>query len=98
MTLATGRPGFLQEARTIAMRIEELDGTQQTAMRTTIEIDDALIREALRLTGLKTKRAVVEAGLKALVRLNRQRKILDLVGEVHWEGNLDESREGRFPP
>jgi Arc/MetJ family transcription regulator len=67
-------------------------------MRTTIEIDDALIREALRLTGLKTKRAVVEAGLKALVRLNRQRKILDLVGEVHWEGNLNESREGRFPP
>jgi hypothetical protein len=41
---------------------------------------------------------VVEAGLKALFRLNRQRKILDLVGEVHWEGNLDESREGRFPP
>jgi hypothetical protein len=43
-------------------------------MRTNIEIDDALIREALRLTGLKTQRAVVEAGLKALVRLNRQRK------------------------
>jgi hypothetical protein len=37
-------------------------------MRINIEIDDALIREALRLTGLKTKRAVVEAGLKALVR------------------------------
>jgi Arc/MetJ family transcription regulator len=67
-------------------------------MRTNIEIDDALIREALRLTGLKTQRAVVEAGLKALVRLNRQRKIPDLVDEVHWEGNLDESREGRFPP
>ena len=67
-------------------------------MRINIEIDDALIREALRLTGLKTKRAVVEAGLKSLVRLNRQRKILDLVGEIRWEGNLDESREGRFPP
>ena len=66
-------------------------------MRTNIEIDDSLMAEALRLTGLKTKRAVVEAGLRALIRLNRQKKILDLAGKVHWEGNLDESREGRFP-
>ena len=65
-------------------------------MRTNIEIDDELIREALRLSGLKTKRAAVEAGLKALIPLNRK-KILDLAGKVHWEGNLDESREGRFP-
>jgi Arc/MetJ family transcription regulator len=67
-------------------------------MRTNIEIDDELIREALRASGLKTKRAAVEAGLKALIRLNRQKKILDLVGKVHWEGNLDESRQGRLPP
>jgi Arc/MetJ family transcription regulator len=66
-------------------------------MRTNIEIDDELMTEALRLTGLKTKRAVVEAGLKALIRLKRQKKILDLAGKVQWEGNLDESREGRFP-
>ncbi len=67
-------------------------------MRTTIEIDDALIQEALRVSGLKTKRAAVEAGLKVLIRLNKQKKILDLAGKVHWEGDLDESREGRFPP
>jgi Arc/MetJ family transcription regulator len=67
-------------------------------MRTNIEIDDELIREALRVSGLKTKRAAVEAGLRALISLNRQRKILDLAGKVHWEGNLDESREGRFFP
>lgn len=67
-------------------------------MRTNIEIDDELMMEALRLTGLKTKRAAVEAGLKALIRLNKQKKVLDLAGKVHWEGNLDESREGRFPP
>ena len=68
-------------------------------MRTNIEIDDELMTEALRLTGLKTKRAAVEAGLKALIRLNKQKKILDLAGKVHWEGNLDESRKGRcFPP
>ena len=71
--------------------------THTLAMRTNIEIDDSLMAEALRLTGLKTKRAVVEAGLRGLIRLNRQKKILDLAGKVHWEGNLDESRKGRFP-
>jgi Arc/MetJ family transcription regulator len=40
-------------------------GHNETAMRTNIEIDDELIREALRVSGLKTKRAAVEAGLKA---------------------------------
>jgi Arc/MetJ family transcription regulator len=64
-------------------------------MRTNIEIDDALIQEALRVSGLKTKRAVVEAGLRTLLRLKRQEDILRLVGKVHWEGNLDESRKGR---
>ena len=67
-------------------------------MRTNIEIDDELIQEALRVSGLTTKRAAVEAGLKALIRLSRQKKILDLAGKVHWDGNLDESREGRFLP
>ena len=71
--------------------------TQPTQMRTNIEIEDELIREALRVSGLKTKRAAVEAGLRALIRLNKRKKILDLAGKVQWEGNLDESREGRFP-
>ncbi|MGC2523345.1 MAG: type II toxin-antitoxin system VapB family antitoxin [Stellaceae bacterium] len=62
-------------------------------MRTNIEIDDELIREALRLTGLKTKCAVVEEGLQTLIRLKRQRKILDLAGKVHWDGNVDDSRD-----
>ena len=64
-------------------------------MRTNIEIDDELMQEALRVWGLKSKRAAVEAGLKALIRLGRQKKILDLAGKVHWEGNLDESRQSR---
>lgn len=62
-------------------------------MRTNIDIDDKLIEEALRLTGLKTKRAVVEQGLQTLIRLKRQRKILDLAGKVHWGGNIDDSRD-----
>jgi Arc/MetJ family transcription regulator len=64
-------------------------------MRTNIEIDDKLMTQALRLSGLKTKRAVVEAGLRILIRLKRQEDILHLAGKVQWEGNLDESRQGR---
>jgi Arc/MetJ family transcription regulator len=64
-------------------------------MRTNIEIDDELLQKALRISGLKTKRAVVEAGLRMLVLLKRQEEILSLVGKVHWEGNLDESRQSR---
>ena len=58
--------------------------TQRTQMRTNIEIEDELIQEALRVSGLKTKRAAVEAGLRALIRLNKRRKILDLAGKVQW--------------
>jgi Arc/MetJ family transcription regulator len=64
-------------------------------MRTNIEIDDELIERALGATGLKTKRAAVEEGLRALIRLHEQRDILGLAGKVHWSGDLDESRQGR---
>jgi Arc/MetJ family transcription regulator len=67
-------------------------------VRTNIDIDDRLIREALRVSGLKTKRAVVAAGLQMLIRVKRQQEILDLAGKVHWEGNLDETRQGRSFP
>lgn len=66
-------------------------------MRTNIEIDDRLLEKAQRLSGLRTKRAVVEAGLKTLVRLKEQEEILRLAGKVHWEGDLDQSRRGREP-
>jgi Arc/MetJ family transcription regulator len=65
-------------------------------MRTNIDIDDALMEEAQRLSGLKTKKAVVQEGLQALIRQKRRRKILDLAGKVEWVGNLDEMRQGRF--
>jgi Arc/MetJ family transcription regulator len=65
-------------------------------MRTNIDIDDDLMEEAQRLSGLKTKKAVVREGLQALIRQKRRRKILDLAGKVEWVGNLDDMREGRF--
>jgi Arc/MetJ family transcription regulator len=64
-------------------------------VRTNVEIDDALIERVLAATGLATKRAAVDAGLRALLRLVEQKEILSLAGRVRWEGDLDAMREGR---
>jgi len=64
-------------------------------VRTNIEIDDALMAEAMRATGDATKRAVVERGLRMLVAVKRQGSIRRLRGQVRWTGDLDESRQGR---
>jgi Arc/MetJ family transcription regulator len=64
-------------------------------MRTNIEIDDRLMHEALRLTGLRTKREAVDLALRELVARHRQLGVLKLRGRVHWVGDLEASREGR---
>jgi len=64
-------------------------------MRTNIDIDDDLLRQAMERTGLKTKKATVEEALRRLVR-GRQSDIRELRGKIHWIGDLDEMREGRF--
>jgi Arc/MetJ family transcription regulator len=61
-------------------------------MRTNIVIDNALMKDALKATGLKTKKEAVELGLRTLVRLNRQAGIKKFRGRLTWEGNLRESR------
>lgn len=62
-------------------------------MRTNIEIDDKLIKDTLKATGLKTKREVVELGLETLLRLKRQEQLAkSLRGKVHWEGDLEDMR------
>lgn len=67
-------------------------------MRTNIVIDDALMDEALKATGLKTKREAVELGLRTLVQLSRQREVKKLRGKVQWIGDLDAMRlDGRHP-
>ena len=55
-------------------------------------IDDKLMERALEMSGLKTKREAVEEGLKLLIKRSAQRKILELRGKIHWEGDLDEMR------
>jgi Arc/MetJ family transcription regulator len=65
-------------------------------MRTNIVVDDALIAEAMRLTGIETRRQVIDMALQTLVRLQRQRAILALEGTVAWEGDLDSLRTARL--
>ena len=64
-------------------------------MRTNVEIDDAVMAEVQRLTGVKTKREAVDRALRELVARHRRLGILDLRGKVHWEGDLDQSRRSR---
>jgi Arc/MetJ family transcription regulator len=61
-------------------------------MRTNIVIDDELMANAFKATGLTTKKDVVEQGLKLLVMRNKQQGIRNLRGKVTWEGDLDEMR------
>jgi Arc/MetJ family transcription regulator len=61
-------------------------------MRTNIEIDDKLMNDVLKATGLKTKKDVVELGLKTLIRLKKQEKIKNFRGQLEWSGDLDDMR------
>ena len=64
-------------------------------MRTNIEIDDSLMRQAMELGERSTKKATVEAALRLFVQTRLQGGIRKLRGKVKWEGNLDQSRRGR---
>jgi Arc/MetJ family transcription regulator len=62
-------------------------------MRTNIVIDDALMREAIRLSGARTKKEAVELGLRTLVRLKRQEGIRRYRGKLQWDGDLEAMRK-----
>ena len=64
-------------------------------MRTNIVIDDELMQKALKASGFKTKRATVEAGLRLLVKMGRQKWTRRLRGKLTWQGSLDELRRER---
>jgi Arc/MetJ family transcription regulator len=61
-------------------------------MRTNIVIDDELMNEAMILSQIKTKKAVVEMGLKLLVQIKKQEKIKSLRGKLKWDGDLNAMR------
>jgi Arc/MetJ family transcription regulator len=62
-------------------------------MRTNIVIDDKLMKDTLRATGLKTKREVVELGLRTVLRLRKQEEIRGFRGKLNWQGDLDAMRK-----
>jgi Arc/MetJ family transcription regulator len=64
-------------------------------MRITIEIDDALMAEAQKVSGYATKKQTVEEALRLMIRLRRQAEVRTAFGKYRWRGNLAESRKGR---
>ena len=61
-------------------------------MRTNIVIDDSLMEDALKASGLTTKREAVEEGLKALIKLKKQENIRSYRGKLAWTGDLEAMR------
>jgi Arc/MetJ family transcription regulator len=68
---------------------------QWRQMRITIEIDDGLLAEAQRVCGLATKKQTVEAALRLMIRLHRQKQVRAAFGKYRWRGNLAASRKSR---
>lgn len=64
-------------------------------MRTNIDIDDTLMKDTLKATGLKTKRETVELALRTLLRLRRQEQAQKLWGKIDWQGDLEAMRLDR---
>lgn len=64
--------------------------------RTNIELDEKLVKEAMRLFGKKTKKELVDFALREVIRREKAKGILALEGKVDWEGDLREMRKGRF--
>jgi Arc/MetJ family transcription regulator len=62
--------------------------------RTNVLLDDKIVEKCLKATGIKTRRALIDHALRELLRHESQTKILELKGKVHWEGNLNEWRQG----
>jgi Arc/MetJ family transcription regulator len=63
--------------------------------RTNVLLDDKIVEDCLKATGIKTRRALIDHALRELLRHESQTKILELKGKVHWEGDLNELRKGR---
>jgi Arc/MetJ family transcription regulator len=76
----------------VSLKADQPQRKSERIMRTNIEIDDALMAEAIGVSTEKTKKAVVEAALTDYIRLHRQREMLKSFGTIEWEGDLDEMR------
>ena len=64
-------------------------------MRTNVILDEDLVNRARQLTGIKTKKQVIQEALRLLIQIREQENVRALRGKLRWEGNLDELRQGR---
>jgi Arc/MetJ family transcription regulator len=64
-------------------------------MRTNIDLDEGLVARGLLLSGLRTKKELVNMALREFIRKNDQKKILELRGKIQWQGDLERMRESR---
>ena len=66
-------------------------------MRTNVILDEDLVNRARQLTGIKTKKQVIQEALRVLIQLREQENVRSLRGKLRWDGNLAELRQGRQP-
>jgi Arc/MetJ family transcription regulator len=71
------------------------DPQESHMKRTNIVLDDKLVDHCMKATGIKTQKALIDHALHELLRREKQVKILELKGKIHWEGDLDEWRQER---
>ena len=64
--------------------------------RTNVVLDEDLISKCLEITGIKTRRALIDHALRELLRHKRQKRILELKGKIDWEGDLESWRSARI--
>lgn len=64
-------------------------------IRTNVELDEKLVNAALKVTKIKTRKALIDYALRELLRHAQQKELLKLRGKIHWEGDLKTMREGR---
>lgn len=69
----------------------------QEPLRTNIVLDKRLVENGLQMTGLKTRKELVDLALRELVRHHQQRKLLELQGTINWEGDLEDMRSADAP-
>ena len=62
-------------------------------MRTNIVIADDLMAEAKKISGLNTKKAIIEKALETFIKMQKQLQVKNLKGQIAWEGDLDQMRE-----
>ena len=63
--------------------------------RTNVVLDEKLVQDCIKATGIKTQKALIDHALRELLRHENQIRILELKGRISWDGNLDEWRQGR---